>query len=78
MIWTEWEKIPGPGGYEWQTIILEKKYHKKLEGGVARLTMNRPPMNLVNALVLNEHSAAFEMLSRDKSIGAIIVINPQN
>ena len=73
MAWTEWEKIPGPGGYEWQTIILEKKSHKELEGGVARLTFNRPPMNLVNTLALTEHSVAFEMLGRDRSIGVVIV-----
>jgi len=73
MAWTEWEKIPGPGGYEWQAIILEKKFHKELEGGIARLTMNRPPMNLVNGTALLEHSVAFEMLSRDTTIGAVIV-----
>lgn len=73
MAWTEWEKIPGPDGYEWQTIILEKKFHKELEGGVARLTFNRPPMNLVNSLALREHSVAFEMLGRDKMIGVVLV-----
>lgn len=73
MAWTEWEKIPGPDGYEWQTIILEKKYHKELEGGVARLTMNKPPMNLVNSLVLREHGVAFEALGRDKTIGVVVV-----
>jgi naphthoate synthase/2-ketocyclohexanecarboxyl-CoA hydrolase len=73
MEWTEWEPIPGPNQYEWQTILLEKKYHKELEGGVARMTWNRPPMNLINMTALQEHSVAFEMLSKDKSIGVIIV-----
>lgn len=71
--WGVWERLTGPRGYEWQMIIYERKYHKELEGGVVRITMNRPPMNLLNTTMLREMSVAYEQASRDRTVGVVLL-----
>jgi len=52
---------------DYNTLILEKK------GGVATITLNRPPMNAVNEELLDELVRACEDLEQDKAIGAVIL-----
>src|SRR6185503_7741156 len=40
-IWTEWKRVEGDG-LVFDEIVYEKCTHRKLGGGVARITMNKP------------------------------------
>ena len=73
MKWTQWQKVTGPG-FEFSLIIYEKKYHTELEGGVARITINRPDKyNAVNPETEDEMFRAFYDASHDPTIGAVIL-----
>jgi len=41
MGWTDWKKVEGEG-LEFDEILYEKKFHTELEGGVARVSVNKP------------------------------------
>ena len=41
MTWTEWEKVADEA-LDFSEILYDKRYHKELEGGVARISINRP------------------------------------
>jgi naphthoate synthase/2-ketocyclohexanecarboxyl-CoA hydrolase len=72
MTWTNWEKATGPG-LDFQEVIYEKKYHLDLEGGVARIAINRPHRyNAMNAGASSEMSQAFYDASHDPIIGVIV------
>jgi len=73
MSWTNWERVAG-AGLEFTDIIYEKKFHTALEGGVARIAVNRP--DKYNALT--NHSAdemfrAFYDANHDPSIGVLVL-----
>lgn len=69
--WTQWEKFTE---LEFSDIIYEKKYHKEIGGGVARITINRPEKyNAFTALTQDEMFKAFYDASHDKSIGVVIL-----
>ncbi len=73
MGWTAWEKVTGPG-LDFTDILFDKKYHKELEGGVARVTMNRPDkMNAFTAHTQDEMFRAIYDASHDPTIGALIL-----
>ena len=73
MSWTDWEHVSAPG-LEFTEIAYDKKYHRDLEGGVARVTMNRPEkFNAMTLHTVDEMFRAFYDASHDASIGVIIV-----
>ena len=74
MTWTNWKKFKGE---EFTDIIYEKKYHEELEGGIARITINRPEkFNCFTNHTLDEMFHAFYDASHDKGIGAVILTGP--
>ncbi|MFB0559255.1 MAG: enoyl-CoA hydratase/isomerase family protein, partial [Dehalococcoidales bacterium] len=52
---------------EFQNIILEKK------GGIARLTINRPPVNVINYETLGEINTALEELGKDEETKVLLI-----
>ena len=69
--WTEWQKVTG---LDFDDIIYEKKYHKELEGGVARVTINRPNrLNSFTAHSQDEMFMAFYDASHDATIGVVVL-----
>ena len=50
-----------------QNIIVEK------QGGIARLTINRPPVNVVNYDTLMEINAALEALGKDEETKVLLI-----
>ncbi len=73
MSWTDWEKVEGEG-LDFDEIIYEKKYHTELEGGVARVTINKPDKyNTMTLGTVDQMFRAFYDASHDTRLGAIIV-----
>lgn len=71
MKWTNWDKVEG---YDFTDIIYEKKYHQELEGGVARITTNRPSKyNAMTAHTMDEMFHAFYDASHDQLIGVVVL-----
>jgi naphthoate synthase/2-ketocyclohexanecarboxyl-CoA hydrolase len=71
MSWTKWEKV---AELEFSDIIYEKKYHVELEGGVARITINRPEkLNAFTAHTQDEMFKAFYDASHDPMIGVVVL-----
>src|SRR5581483_8107890 len=42
-------------------------------GGVATVRLNRPPVNAVNKTMMRELRRAFDALSQDRSVGAVVL-----
>ena len=73
MTWSAWEKMEGEG-LDFQEIIYEKKFHADLEGGVARISINKPKKyNTMTMVTVDEMFRAFYDANHDASIGVIIV-----
>ena len=73
MTWSAWKKMEG-GGLDFQEIIYEKKFHQDLEGGVARISINKPKKyNTMTMVTVDEMFRAFYDANHDASIGVIIV-----
>ncbi len=73
MGWTNWEKVEGDG-LELGEIIYEKKFHTELEGGVARVSVNKPKKyNTMTLHTVDEMFRAFYDANHDTSIGVIVV-----
>ena len=73
MGWSAWEKVVAPG-LEFTDIIFEKKYHTELEGGVARVVVNRPQKyNAFTAHTMDEMFRAMYDASHDPLMAAIII-----
>lgn len=73
MNWTDWQKVTGEG-LDFQEIVFEKKYHKELEGGVARITINRPEKyNAMTTHTVDEMFRAFYDATHDPMIGVIVL-----
>ena len=73
MGWSEWQQVEGEG-MTFEEIIYEKKWHSELEGGVARVTLNKPDkFNAMTLDTVEEMFRAFYDASHDTSLGAIIV-----
>jgi naphthoate synthase/2-ketocyclohexanecarboxyl-CoA hydrolase len=69
--WTEWERVTG-AGLEFTDIVYEKKSHRELEGGVARVTANRPEKyNALTNHTADEMFRAFYDANHDPMIGVI-------
>ncbi|MFQ5666622.1 MAG: enoyl-CoA hydratase-related protein [Candidatus Binatia bacterium] len=73
MSWTTWERVTG-AGLEFHEILYDKKFHVQLEGGVARVSMNKPRKhNAMTLRTVDEMFRAFYDADHDPLIGAIIV-----
>ena len=73
MSWTNWERVVGPG-LDFTEIIYEKKFHRELEGGVARVFMNRPEKyNAMTLHTVDEMFRAFYDASHDAAIGVLVL-----
>lgn len=71
MSWKLWDRVDG---YSFNDIIYEKKYHVELEGGVARITINRPQkLNSFTDKTMDEMFHAFYDANHDKNIGVIVL-----
>lgn len=73
MGWTAWEKLSG-AGLDFTDIIYEKKHHTELEGGIARITINRPDkMNAFTGHTQDEMFRAMYDASHDPTIGIVVL-----
>jgi 1,4-dihydroxy-2-naphthoyl-CoA synthase len=73
MSWSDWQGVEGEG-LEFEEILFEKKYHEKLEGGIARITLNNPDkMNAMTLHTVEEMFRAFYDANHDTSVGVIVV-----
>jgi cyclohexa-1,5-dienecarbonyl-CoA hydratase len=52
---------------EFETILFEKK------DGVARLTLNRPPLNVLNIAMMKEINQALESIQNDTSLKVLVI-----
>src|SRR5436309_1397786 len=73
MSWTAWKQVEGEGlGFD--EIVYEKKLHTELEGGVARVTINKPQKrNTMTLHTVDEMFRAFYDANHDPQIGVIVV-----
>ena len=73
MSWSDWQQVEGDG-LDFEEILYEKKIHAELEGGVARVTFNKPEKyNSMTLHTVDEMFRAFYDANHDTSIGVIIV-----
>ena len=73
MTWTDWEKVADPA-LDFSEILYDKHYHKELEGGVARVSINRPEKyNAVTNTTVDEMFRAFYDANHDPMIGVIVL-----
>jgi naphthoate synthase/2-ketocyclohexanecarboxyl-CoA hydrolase len=73
MSWSEWQRIEGDG-FDFKEVVYEKKHHADLEGGIARVTVNKPEKyNTMTLETVEEMFRAFYDANHDASIGAIVV-----
>ncbi len=71
MGWADWELVEGNN---FKDLIYEKKYHQELEGGVTRITINRPQkLNALTADTMDELFHAFYEANHDPTIGVIVL-----
>ena len=50
MSWADWTVVSGEGLGDFKEIIYEKRHHRSLGGGVARISLNKPEKMNVLAL----------------------------
>jgi len=73
MSWGTWERIRG-AGLDFKEIVYEKKGHPELEGGVARVSFNRPDKyNAMTIHTVDEMFRAFYDANHDPMIGVIVL-----
>jgi naphthoate synthase/2-ketocyclohexanecarboxyl-CoA hydrolase len=73
MSWTDWKKVEGEG-LDFDEIIYEKKSHAELEGGMARVSVNKAQKyNTMTLHTVDEMFRAFYDANHDTSIGVIVV-----
>lgn len=73
MTWTDWEKV-ADAALDFSEILYDKRYHKELEGGVARVSINRPEKyNAVTNTTVDEMFRAFYDANHDPMIGVIVL-----
>ncbi len=73
MGWSEWAQVQGDG-LVFEQILYEKKYHSELEGGIARVSINKPnKFNTMTLSTVEEMFRAFYDANHDTSIGVILV-----
>ncbi len=73
MGWSEWKRVEGDG-FDFDEIIYEKKHHAELEGGMARVSVDKPKKyNTMTLATVDEMFRAFYDANHDTPIGAIVV-----
>ena len=73
MAWSDWEAVVGEG-FDFEEIRYEKKWHSDLEGGIARVTLDKPDkFNAMTLSTVEEMFRAFYDANHDTSLGAIVV-----
>ncbi|MBW2244222.1 MAG: enoyl-CoA hydratase/isomerase family protein [Deltaproteobacteria bacterium] len=73
MGWSDWQQVEGDG-FVFEEILYEKKFHSDLEGGMARITIDKPKKyNVMTVATVEEMFRAFYDANHDTSIGAIVV-----
>ena len=71
---SDWTVVTGDGLEGFAEIVYEKRHHRTLGGGVARVALNKPEkMNAMTVATVDEMFRAFYDASHDPSIGVIIV-----
>jgi naphthoate synthase/2-ketocyclohexanecarboxyl-CoA hydrolase len=70
MSWSRWETV---ADLSFDDIIYEKKFHDELEGGIARISINRPKYNAITTHTADEMFRAFYDASHDATVGAIVL-----
>ena len=78
MSWSEWQGVTGPG-LDFKQITYSKKFHTELEGGVARICVNRPEKyNALTVDTVEELFRAFYDASHDRMIGVTLLSGAGN
>ncbi|MEX0799964.1 MAG: enoyl-CoA hydratase-related protein [Dehalococcoidia bacterium] len=73
MSWSDWKRVEGEG-LAFDEIVYEKKSHRELEGGVARVSFNRPDKyNAMRPQTVDEMFRAFYDANHDPMIGVIVL-----
>ena len=73
MAWSEWQTVEGEG-LDFAEIQYDKKFHTELEGGIARVTVDKPEQyNTMTLATVEEMFRAFYDANHDTSIGMIVV-----
>ena len=73
MTWTEWQTVESEE-LAFSDIVYEKKYHSRLWGGQARITINRPERyNAFTEGTQDELFRAFYDASHDKRMGVVVL-----
>ena len=73
MTWSAWEEVQGEG-LDFEEIIYQKKYHADLEGGIARISINKPKKyNTMTMVTVDEMFRAFYDANHDPGVGVLIV-----
>lgn len=73
MTWSEWQTVEGEG-LDFTEIRYEKKHHSELNGGIARVTVDKPDeYNVMTLSTVEEMFRAFYDANHDTSIGMIVV-----
>jgi naphthoate synthase/2-ketocyclohexanecarboxyl-CoA hydrolase len=74
MSWADWIIVTGEGMDGFKEIVYEKRHHRPLGGGVARISLNKPEkMNVLTLATVEEMFRAFYDANHDTSIGVIVV-----
>ena len=73
MTWTDWKTVKGRG-LRFKEITYEKKRHRELVGGIARIAFNRPEKyNAMTTRTVDEMFRAFYDAGHDAMIGGIVL-----
>ena len=73
MTWTEWKTVKGRG-LRFKEIAYEKKRHRELEGGIARIAFSRPEKyNAMTTRTVDEMFRAFYDAGHDPMVGGIVL-----
>jgi naphthoate synthase/2-ketocyclohexanecarboxyl-CoA hydrolase len=69
--WTPWERVSGPD-LVFTDVVYEKRFHRDLEGGVARVLVDRPAKyNALTSHTADEMFRAFYDANHDPMIGVL-------
>jgi len=71
---SDWTVVTGEGLDDFKEIVYEKRHHRALGGGVARVSMNKPEtMNALTLVTVDEMFRAFYDANHDPTVGVIVV-----
>lgn len=71
---SSWSVVSSDGLNDFKEIVYEKRHHRTLQGGMARITLNKPEkMNAMTVATVDEMFRAFYDASHDAAIGVIVV-----